>query len=116
MVGQPRFQHPAKGGFFLPLAKKIQKAENRLKMFQVIGRECGGFAVGRATTASLLCPQVLVLSRTRDMSKLIKAITDMMENYQGNARKGKKTESFSRSEFKKLIQQEFAPVKVTLWD
>jgi len=49
------------------------------------------------------------------MSKLIKAITDMMESYQGNARKGKKSEPFSRSEFKKLIQQEFAPVKVTLW-
>lgn len=47
------------------------------------------------------------------MSKLIKAITDMMESYQGNARKGKKSEPFSRSEFKKLIQQEFAPVKVT---
>ncbi|KAM6309430.1 uncharacterized protein O3Q21_012089 [Podargus strigoides] len=45
------------------------------------------------------------------MSKLIKAITDMMESYQGNARKGKKSEPFSRSEFKKLIQQEFAPVK-----
>lgn len=49
------------------------------------------------------------------MSKLIKAITDMMESYQGNARKGKKSEPFSRSEFKKLIQQEFAPVKVTVW-
>ncbi|KAM4644488.1 uncharacterized protein AAGF69_014546 [Amazona ochrocephala] len=45
------------------------------------------------------------------MSKLIKAITDMMESYQGNAKKGKKSEPFSRSEFKKLIQQEFAPVK-----
>ncbi|KAM9625412.1 uncharacterized protein ACIBXB_018915 [Morphnus guianensis] len=45
------------------------------------------------------------------MSKLIKAITDMMESYQGNARKRKKSEPFSRSEFKKLIQQEFAPVK-----
>ncbi|XP_015739848.1 uncharacterized protein LOC107324383 [Coturnix japonica] len=43
-----------------------------------------------------------------DMSKLIKAITDMMD---GSARRGKKSESFSRSEFKKLIQQEFAPVK-----
>lgn len=48
------------------------------------------------------------------MSKLIKAITDMMESYQGNAKKGKKSEPFSRSEFKKLIQQEFAPVKVTV--
>lgn len=47
------------------------------------------------------------------MSKLIKAITDMMQSSQGNARKGRKSESFSRSEFKKLIQQEFAPVKVT---
>ncbi|KAM4755600.1 uncharacterized protein ACIQIH_019476 isoform 1-T2 [Cyanocitta cristata] len=45
------------------------------------------------------------------MSKLIKAITDMMQSSQGNARKGKKPEPFSRSEFKKLIQQEFAPVK-----
>lgn len=43
-----------------------------------------------------------------DMSRLIKAITDMMD---GSARRGKKSESFSRSEFKKLIQQEFAPVK-----
>ncbi|NP_001338325.1 uncharacterized protein LOC107055134 [Gallus gallus] len=42
------------------------------------------------------------------MSRLIKAITDMMD---GSARRGKKSESFSRSEFKKLIQQEFAPVK-----
>ncbi|KAM4880611.1 uncharacterized protein FYW23_014225 [Sylvia borin] len=42
------------------------------------------------------------------MSRLLKAITDMMQNSQG---KGKKSESFSRSEFKKLIQQEFAPVK-----
>lgn len=46
------------------------------------------------------------------MSKLIKAITDMMD---GSARRGKKSESFSRSEFKKLIQQEFAPVKVSIW-
>uniref|UniRef100_A0A8C0U1Q3 Uncharacterized protein n=1 Tax=Cyanistes caeruleus TaxID=156563 RepID=A0A8C0U1Q3_CYACU len=45
------------------------------------------------------------------MSKLIKAITDMMQSSQGNARKGRKAEPFSRSEFKKLIQQEFAPVK-----
>jgi len=44
------------------------------------------------------------------MSRLIKAITDMMD---GSARRGKKSESFSRSEFKKLIQQEFAPVKVS---
>lgn len=74
-----------------------------------------GVSAGRATAASSLCPQVLVLSRTRGMSRLIKAITDMMESYQGSARKGKRTESFSRSEFKKLIQQEFAPVKVTSW-
>uniref|UniRef100_A0A8C9FJ80 S100/CaBP-9k-type calcium binding subdomain domain-containing protein n=1 Tax=Pavo cristatus TaxID=9049 RepID=A0A8C9FJ80_PAVCR len=47
-----------------------------------------------------------------DMSKFIKAITDMMD---GSARRGKKSESFSRSEFKKLIQQEFAPVKVSTW-
>uniref|UniRef100_A0A8B9B837 S100/CaBP-9k-type calcium binding subdomain domain-containing protein n=2 Tax=Anser brachyrhynchus TaxID=132585 RepID=A0A8B9B837_9AVES len=46
-----------------------------------------------------------------NMSRLIKAITDMMDSYHGNAKKGKKSESFSRSEFKKLIQQEFAPVK-----
>lgn len=50
-----------------------------------------------------------------NMSRLIKAITDMMDSYHGNTRKGKKSESFSRSEFKKLIQQEFAPVKVTAW-
>lgn len=49
------------------------------------------------------------------MSKLIKAITDVMEGYQGSAKKGKKSEPFSRSEFKKLIQQEFAPVKVPVW-
>uniref|UniRef100_A0A8C9NC12 Uncharacterized protein n=1 Tax=Serinus canaria TaxID=9135 RepID=A0A8C9NC12_SERCA len=47
------------------------------------------------------------------MSRLIKAITDMMQSSQGNARKGRKSETFSRSEFKKLIQQEFVPVKVT---
>ncbi|KAF2987969.1 hypothetical protein EK904_013033 [Melospiza melodia maxima] len=41
------------------------------------------------------------------MSRLIKAITDMMQSSQGNARKGRKSETFSRSEFKKLIQQEF---------
>lgn len=63
---------------------------------------------------TFLCPQVLLLSGTGEMSRLIKAITDMMESYQGNARKGKKSEPFSRSEFKKLIQQEFAPVKVTV--
>ncbi|RMB90681.1 hypothetical protein DUI87_32945 [Hirundo rustica rustica] len=45
------------------------------------------------------------------MSRLIKAITDMMQSSQGSTRKGRKSESFSRSEFKKLIQQEFAPVK-----
>uniref|UniRef100_A0A803W4S4 S100/CaBP-9k-type calcium binding subdomain domain-containing protein n=1 Tax=Ficedula albicollis TaxID=59894 RepID=A0A803W4S4_FICAL len=45
------------------------------------------------------------------MSKLIKAITDMLQNPQGSTRKGRKPEPFSRSEFKKLIQQEFAPVK-----
>ncbi|KAL9823074.1 uncharacterized protein GJ701_015924 isoform 3-T6 [Geothlypis trichas] len=45
------------------------------------------------------------------MSRLIKAITDMMQSSQGNARKGRKSETFSRSEFKKLIQQEFVPVK-----
>lgn len=59
-----------------------------------------------------LWPQFLLLSRTGAMSKLIKAITDMMQSSQGSARKGKKPEPFSRSEFKKLIQQEFAPVKV----
>uniref|UniRef100_A0A8C6J4Q1 Uncharacterized protein n=1 Tax=Melopsittacus undulatus TaxID=13146 RepID=A0A8C6J4Q1_MELUD len=51
------------------------------------------------------------LFRTADMSKLLKAIADMMESHQGSAKKGKKSEPFSRSEFKKLIQQEFAPVK-----
>lgn len=76
----------------------------------------GGYPAGRAAPATLLCPQVLLFSRTADMSKLIKAITDMMDSYQGNARKGKKSEPFSRSEFKKLIQQEFAPVKVTVRD
>ncbi|CAN8206926.1 unnamed protein product [Coccothraustes coccothraustes] len=45
------------------------------------------------------------------MSRLIKAITDMMQSSQGNTRKGRKSETFSRSEFKKLIQQEFVPVK-----
>uniref|UniRef100_A0A8C3QXD4 Uncharacterized protein n=1 Tax=Cyanoderma ruficeps TaxID=181631 RepID=A0A8C3QXD4_9PASS len=47
------------------------------------------------------------------MSRLIKAITDMMQSSQSSASKGKKPERFSRSEFKKLIQQEFAPVKTS---
>lgn len=68
---------------------------------------------GRAAPDTLPCPEALLLSRTGAMSRLIKAITDMMENYQGKAKRGKKSEPFSRSEFKKLIQQEFAPVKVT---
>uniref|UniRef100_A0A8B9SG37 Uncharacterized protein n=1 Tax=Apteryx owenii TaxID=8824 RepID=A0A8B9SG37_APTOW len=45
------------------------------------------------------------------MSRLLKAIADMMGSHQGSAGKGKKSEPFSRSEFKKLIQQEFAPAK-----
>uniref|UniRef100_A0A674GXH0 Uncharacterized protein n=1 Tax=Taeniopygia guttata TaxID=59729 RepID=A0A674GXH0_TAEGU len=45
------------------------------------------------------------------MSRLIKAITEMMQSSQGSPRKGRKSEPFSRSEFKKLIQQEFVPVK-----
>ncbi|RLV84405.1 hypothetical protein DV515_00016271 [Chloebia gouldiae] len=48
-------------------------------------------------------------SRTGAMSRLIKAITDMMQSSQGSPRKGRKSETFSRSEFKKLIQQEFVP-------
>uniref|UniRef100_A0A8C4P7F5 Uncharacterized protein n=1 Tax=Dromaius novaehollandiae TaxID=8790 RepID=A0A8C4P7F5_DRONO len=45
------------------------------------------------------------------MSRLLKALADVMGSYQGSGRKGKKPEPFSRSEFRKLIQQEFAPAE-----
>uniref|UniRef100_A0A8C8SRL1 Uncharacterized protein n=1 Tax=Pelusios castaneus TaxID=367368 RepID=A0A8C8SRL1_9SAUR len=45
------------------------------------------------------------------MSKLIKAISDMIDSYQGNPRKGRESETFRRCEFKKLVQHEPPPVK-----
>uniref|UniRef100_A0A8C3S5H5 Uncharacterized protein n=1 Tax=Chelydra serpentina TaxID=8475 RepID=A0A8C3S5H5_CHESE len=45
------------------------------------------------------------------MSNLIKAITDMIDSYQGNARKGRESERFRRCEFKKLVQEELSPAK-----
>uniref|UniRef100_A0A8D0GJP5 Uncharacterized protein n=1 Tax=Sphenodon punctatus TaxID=8508 RepID=A0A8D0GJP5_SPHPU len=47
------------------------------------------------------------------MSKLIKAIADMIDSYQGNSKKGTEAEKFKRSEFKKLIHQELSPVKIS---
>uniref|UniRef100_A0A8C3UY83 Uncharacterized protein n=1 Tax=Catharus ustulatus TaxID=91951 RepID=A0A8C3UY83_CATUS len=47
------------------------------------------------------------------MSRLIKAISELMQSPQGSPKRGRNPEPFSRSEFKKLIQQEFAPAKVT---
>lgn len=48
------------------------------------------------------------------MSKLIKAFTDLIEgNSKASHKKAKEAETFKRSEFKKLIQQELPPVKVT---
>ncbi|KAF4791854.1 hypothetical protein TURU_126707 [Turdus rufiventris] len=45
------------------------------------------------------------------MSRLIKAISELLQSPQGSPRRGKNPEPFSRSEFKKLIQQELAPAK-----
>ncbi|KAJ7307280.1 hypothetical protein JRQ81_009283 [Phrynocephalus forsythii] len=47
------------------------------------------------------------------MSKLIKAFTDLIEgNSKASHKKAKEAETFKKSEFKKLIQQEVPPVKV----
>nr|AIQ82675.1 epidermal differentiation protein [Anolis carolinensis] len=47
------------------------------------------------------------------MSRLIRAFTDMMEgNHKSNPKKVKEAETFKKSEFKKLIQQELSPVMV----
>lgn len=46
------------------------------------------------------------------MSRLIKAISELLQSPQGSPRRGRNPEPFSRSEFKKLIQQELAPAKV----
>lgn len=102
-------REPGKGKFLFTSSKiKRRKAEAERNIWN-FWEGTWGFS---CCPWQRLWPQFLLLSRTGAMSKLIKAITDMMQSSQGSARKGKKPEPFSRSEFKKLIQQEFAPVKV----
>ncbi|KYO48996.1 hypothetical protein Y1Q_0000801 [Alligator mississippiensis] len=47
------------------------------------------------------------------MSKLLKAITNLIDSNQGNSRKEGKAEMFCRSEFKKLVQQDLAPIRLS---
>lgn len=50
------------------------------------------------------------------MSRFIKAFTDMMQgNSKNSHKKVTEPEKFHRSEFKNLIQQEIAPVKVSCY-